>query len=423
LLTPQRDEDAALQRAFGADWAARADALRDALCEGDLGALESAFTGDAPPLSVHSCSGQGLAKTWLSFSSEYAPAAVCVRLLALGAAIEARDVFGDTCVHAAARRGHSDNVRTLLAAAARADAGAPARLLADGNLSGATALHLAVMSGAVACVAALCDAGAPLNAQSYQEGWTPTHFAIRSGAPDVVKYLITAGARAPEVDFTRRSAPPHRTTVLGLALSPQPTKHSAAVRQAVVEEAYLRERVTRGSGDPDDALGLYGPRAAGGGGGGMMGTTPAGLPFPLAALFLGAAGHGMGLGGYIPDSDPEEAPPPASGAHLAARGRVLRYRDGASIAVPSQMAPSQFVDPSLLTAHRPALLALLMATHARLGEHSPARLLPRDAARLIARMISAKPRRSCAQRCGAAAAAGRCVRCACAARGHPCFSD
>jgi hypothetical protein len=429
----QRDEDATLSAAFGADWAEHAEALRDALCEGDLDALERTFGGAAPPLSVHSCSGQGLAKTWLSFCAEYAPVAVCARLLALGAAIEARDVFGDNCIHAAARRGNAENTIALLAAAARADATAPARLLAEGNLSGSTPLHLAVMADdGLACVMALCEAGAPLNAQTFHELWTPAHFAVRSGKPDVLKYLITTGPRAQQLDFTRRSAPPQRCRLLALALAPLPTPHAAAVRQAAVEEACRRERVARGSGDPDDALGLYGTRggaAGGGGGGGMMGM-PAGLPFPLAALLFGAAGAGMGgagmgmMGrGYIPDSDPEPQPQPASGAHLARRGRVLRYRDGASIAEPSELAPSQFIDPARLTAHHPALLALLMATHARLGADSPARLLPRDAVRLIARKMAAKPRRSCAARCGGAAAAGRAVRCLCALKGHPCFSD
>ncbi len=401
----QRDESAELQRAFGALWESEVDALRDALRAGDVGAAAAAFEGvsGAPPrLSVRGCDGHGLHATWLSFAAEEAPVAVARYMLSLGADVAERNIFGDTALHTAARYGSADVVALLLA-----EAPGVARLLADANLTGATPLHLAAMSGSVACVEALCAAGAPVNAQGHHEGETPAFFAVRSGAPALLRYLVSTGPRAHEVDFTVRSFPPRRTTLLELALSPLPIPQGAAVRQIVVEEACAREARARGSGDPDNLLGLYGSRGRGAAPGLLSSS-------PFAQLF-----GGLFRGGYIPDSDPAVAPPPPSAAHLPRRGRVLRYRDGASVAQPAEMAPSEFIAPALVRAHHPALLALLMATHPRLGADSPARTLPRDAARIIAAKLAKRPRRSCAARCGRRTRG----RCPCAARGHKCFSD
>ena len=122
-------------------------------------------------------------------------------LLSLGADVAARNLFGDTALHCAARAGRADSVEALLS-----DAPGATRLLGEGNFTGATPLHLAVMSDSEACVAALCDAGAPLGALTYLEEEPPSHFAVQSGRTALVRYLLCTGPRAREVDFTVRGS-------------------------------------------------------------------------------------------------------------------------------------------------------------------------------------------------------------------------
>ena len=63
---------------------------------------------------------------------------------------------------------------------------------------------------------------------------------------------------------------------------------------------------------------------------------------------------------------------------------------------------------------------LLLAQHARLGADSPARLLPADAAKLIAALLAPRQRRSCVH---SSCARRSVIKCACKAAAMPCFSD
>jgi hypothetical protein len=292
-------------------------------------------------------------------------------------------------LHSAAREGRADNVALLLAAGADVQAS---------NITGSTPLHLAVIQGGLACIQVLVRAGARLDARCYSDGFPPIFFAVHTPNPPALRYLLGTG----RVDFTWRSACPEMRTLVSLALRPCARDHANVVRQIIVEEAYRRELAQRGSGDPEGVLGL-------------------GLVVPRQrcghrAFFCCARCDRTAS--YVPDSDPAQAPA-RSGAQLPQRGRVLRYTDGASVAHPSALAPSQFVAPPP-RAHLPRIMALLMATHARCGADSPARMLPRDAAAIIASLLKRRARRSCASGCLHAVGG---ERCACVLAQQPCFQD
>jgi hypothetical protein len=380
-----REEAAALRVALRRRGGAIAGALRAVLGANPAQPLVDAIAArdDPAPLRasgldlVRSCTGLGTSSTWLHLACTSAPAAPprsVPFLLAAGADVRARDMFGDTPLHNAAREGHAASVAALLAAGAD---------VAASNLLSFTPLHLACQHGQLAAAALLCAAGAPQDGRTISGGSTPLMLAIDAGRARVVALLLAPGsAAAGAIDFRARLFPPYNDSTLFRTLRPNAARAAMRVRQLVVEEACRRECGTRGSGDPDGLLGLHGgPRAAA--------MPPTWLASPFAALLLaGGGGHFPGARGYVPDSDaPRGAARDAalqrdSAHHLRDGCRVVRYRDGATVLAPREtMAPSEFIAPGGLL-HRgmrtPCVLAFLEATHPRLGEHSAARILVRD---------------------------------------------
>ncbi|CAE8591417.1 unnamed protein product [Polarella glacialis] len=96
-------------------------------------------------------------------------------------AVHSKDDAGTTALILAARNGHAEVVRILIAA--RAD------VLCQVN-SGYTAIHAAAQG----CrISALLEANADLKLTS-QAGFTPLHFAATSGNADLVQLLLQARA-------------------------------------------------------------------------------------------------------------------------------------------------------------------------------------------------------------------------------------
>ncbi len=115
--------------------------------------------------------------------------------LAAGGDLAAPDADGLTPLHRAARDGHPQTGRFLLARGV-----APDVLDAQGR----TPLHLAAAGGRAAFVELLLDAGAPPDARD-RMGRTPLHHASRAGQATAAEALIEAGAAplaAAEEGFT-----------------------------------------------------------------------------------------------------------------------------------------------------------------------------------------------------------------------------
>lgn len=103
--------------------------------------------------------------------------------------IQHADDSGATALHAAARYGHAEALRALVAAGSRP-------CTRDGE--GATALHLAAAAGCVDAVRALLEAGAAAGAADSQ-GQTPLHRAVLGWDGEerhaaCVRALLAAGA-------------------------------------------------------------------------------------------------------------------------------------------------------------------------------------------------------------------------------------
>ncbi len=60
--------------------------------------------------------------------------------------------------------------------------------------TGWTALHFASSSGQGPLVARLLNAGAPVNATTFDRGWTPLTRAAYRSCPHIIEMLLIAGA-------------------------------------------------------------------------------------------------------------------------------------------------------------------------------------------------------------------------------------
>ena len=107
-------------------------------------------------------------------------------LLTAGADVNAKNKWGSTPLHAAAREGHTEAVRLLLEAGADVNAE---------NEDGETPLHWAAWEGHTDVVRLLLAAGADVNAKD-KDVRTPLHLAAKKERPDVVRLLLEAGADA-----------------------------------------------------------------------------------------------------------------------------------------------------------------------------------------------------------------------------------
>ena len=91
------------------------------------------------------------------------------------------DSDGVTILMMAARLGHRDLVRALVARKANVSARSP---------HGDTALMFAALKGHLDIARLLIDQGAPVN----QSGWQPLHYAAFEGRSDVIRLLLDKGA-------------------------------------------------------------------------------------------------------------------------------------------------------------------------------------------------------------------------------------
>jgi hypothetical protein len=337
--------------------------------------------------------GRGLGSTWLHAAAQAeCSSAMIPFLLAAGADVNARDAFvDDTPLHNAARGGRLFAAAELLAAGADVSAQ---------NFLNFTPLHLACNYGHGDVAKLLRAAGSPLNSRSLNEGLPPLWSAISNGHADTVAVMLALPWSALDgtVDLTLPRLPPKGGSLLSHALEPSTKRQAARVRQLMVCAAVAREAERAGSGDPEDLLALRHPRPAERGASRM-----AGARFVPASDAPAGRARDVALGR-------------ASRAHLPDACRVVRYADGATVVdAEATLVHSEFVCPFTDEERDAAKLALLMATHRRLGEHSPARVLCKEALAHIMLLLP-RPR----SKCGAACRGGVC---ACVAAGWPCFFD
>jgi ankyrin repeat protein len=170
---------------------------------GDIEKMRGLIAQDRALANARACSPRGDLITWIiawrTGAGETSVLHVAARqghddfvrlLLASGAEVDARDRLVATPLHLAAQYGHDEVVGLLLAAHANVD---------SRKNGGLTPLHLAANYGRFPVVKRLLAARADTNAR---EGgrWTPLHRAASEGHENVVRLLLAEGADAEAVD-------------------------------------------------------------------------------------------------------------------------------------------------------------------------------------------------------------------------------
>ena len=124
---------------------------------------------------------RGRGKTQLYYYCEHGMTSSVVRMLAMRSIdVEAKDVYGWSCLQTAVYNGHLAICRLLI------DKGAQLEAKESG---GYTPLYWAAEHGHVEIVRLLCDHGADVEERS-NIGWRPLHHAARNGHISVIKELI-----------------------------------------------------------------------------------------------------------------------------------------------------------------------------------------------------------------------------------------
>ncbi|KAF8417400.1 hypothetical protein EV426DRAFT_376691 [Tirmania nivea] len=111
------------------------------------------------------------------------------RMLSKGISIDAGNVYGETALHVAARKGQTGRVKVLIEKGATIDAT---------NKDNWTALHLAAQNGHMEVVKVLLDRSATIDATD-KDDWTTLHLAAQNGHMEVVKVLLD---RSTAIDAT-----------------------------------------------------------------------------------------------------------------------------------------------------------------------------------------------------------------------------
>src|SRR3954452_3777550 len=106
---------------------------------------------------------------------------------------------GRTALHGAPSHGNVDEIKLLLGAGAKVDAGTR-----NGSY---TPLHFAAREGRAAAIRALTKVGANVNAATTTGGATALHFAAGEGDPDAVLALIEAKAKVDARDSAYQQTP------------------------------------------------------------------------------------------------------------------------------------------------------------------------------------------------------------------------
>lgn len=130
---------------------------------------------------------------------------------------------GQTILMAAARLGHMEIVRLLLARKANPNRQTP---------TGDTALMLASLGGHAAIVQVLAENGAELS----RRGWAPLHYAAYGGSAAVVRFLLDRGA-------DKNAVAPNWDTPLLLAVR---NGRVPAARELLLDNADVSHRSQKG---------------------------------------------------------------------------------------------------------------------------------------------------------------------------------
>lgn len=159
--------------------------IHDAAKTGDIAAITAALDAGA---DIEAKDGGG---TPLYFAVRKGHLEAAELLLERGAEINiASNYFGDLLTIATVN-GRVDLITLLLAHGANPNA----------TFNGESALHVAVKYRCLACVKALVEAGADVNAPTYDNWYsyrTPIHLAIRYGYPEMADYLMAHGVVVPK---------------------------------------------------------------------------------------------------------------------------------------------------------------------------------------------------------------------------------
>ena len=155
--------------------------VADAAKRGDVDEVRAMLAQHADANTAY---GDGM--TGLHWAAKAGHDEIARVLIAAGADVEATTRIGaHTPLHVAAKAGRDSTLALLLAAGAHPDAL---------TTTGATPLHFAAASGSADAVIALIEQGADPDAREPEWGQTPLMFAAAAGRTDVVAALLENGA-------------------------------------------------------------------------------------------------------------------------------------------------------------------------------------------------------------------------------------
>lgn len=159
--------------------------IHDAAKTGDVAGITAALEGGA---DINAEDGGG---TPLYFAVRRGHLAAARLLIERGADVNVGSNYWGGLLTIASVKARVDLITLLLEHGANPDS----------TSNGESALHVAVMYGCLACVKALVEAGADVNAPTYDthsSSRTPIHIAIRYGFSEVANYLMAHGVVVPK---------------------------------------------------------------------------------------------------------------------------------------------------------------------------------------------------------------------------------
>lgn len=158
--------------------------IHDAARKGDVAAITAALDAGA---DINASEGGG---TPLYFAVKQGHVAAAKLLIERGAKVNVGSRYWGYLLTIASAKTRVDLITLLLANGANPNA----------TFDGESVLHVATKFGCLDCVKALVEAGADVNAPTYDSHSsfrTPLHIAIRYGYPEVADYLLTHGVVLP----------------------------------------------------------------------------------------------------------------------------------------------------------------------------------------------------------------------------------
>ena len=162
---------------------ARAASIHDAARKGDVAAITAALDAG---VAVDADEGQGTPLYLAVGRGQFTAAKL---LLEHGANANALSNYSGPALHVAASKSRSDLMALLLAHGANPES----------TLKGETALHISAKFGCLACVKALVEAGANVNAVTFGDyGRTPIHLAKLYNYDEMANYLMAHGVVLPK---------------------------------------------------------------------------------------------------------------------------------------------------------------------------------------------------------------------------------